>query len=1086
MSDSHTELARARNVQAAMLPNAPSVPGLEIATGYRACDHVGGDFYDFVVVDNWHLGFVMADVSGHGTAAALVMAAAKKTLQMCGRGCLSPRETLMAANEHLQREVPRGMFVSVLYGVLDIRDYSFTFARAGHNPLVVLRANGELDWLTPGGPVLGFLGAAEFSNQLEEASTTLALDDLVVLYTDGLTEAVNPARAMFGNERFKAAIRALSGVGAEDAGKEVLQEVDAFRGEAEQYDDEALVMIRPVLRDGEAAPLDSGSGTPETNLPPHATNLIGRDREVSELLGLLTGEGAGILTVTGTAGIGKTRVALGAAVLALGAFPAGVWHADLGEVHDSEGICKQVGAAMGVDLSSGEAGERISLAMQGRTRTRGGKLLIIFDNADQCRGAVTELVTQWRGVIRDLVVLVTGRTPLGVAGELTFPVRPLGVPARKQTNRIESVDERKLRELTKLPSVELFVARAKERDPRFELSTENVEAVGQLCQRLDGIPLAIELAAARAKVLSPRKMLERLNQRFALLRDQRTGTSGRQSTLRGAIEWSWELLDEHERDALTQLAVMRGGFFLELAEEVVELPDDAPLVMDVAESLHDKSLLDSTEVTKLHGERRFSMFESIRAFALEQLHAEGKGEEVTQRWRNKCIAYMLRWYHAPQSDNTESAARIHLELEALTEIAKGDDDNARWAALAAGPALHRLGSAVTGRSMLQRALESCPPGDLRQRLLIAFASVWVHQDPAEAERLLSQVEESSDQYADAQLALGQALQNRGEGKAMEELLLKLRDRDGLDDLQQARVSTSLGNAAVMQGRLNDALELYESVLPRAKKLDNRPLQSQITGNIGVIHNLRGEIDQALEHFNAASSLQDGNSISESYWLVNLGVVYHAKGELDKAERNLTRALALGEENGLREVVAAALGSLANVAQRRKDLPGALKFAERAYEVDVETNNQRGLAQRKSQIVLIKHEMGDDEGIEQGLREVIEIARRTSDRAVEGQHLGRLGLVQLERVLEKGERDLLAECEENLRAAIDKLGDFSAGHVIDYQAALAHCLFEKGEQEEARKYAELVVAQEGNKELKPDKLEATRKLLEKLDGDRTSD
>ena len=205
LSDSPTELARARNVQAAMLPNAPSVPGLEIAASYRACDHVGGDFYDFVVVDNWHLGFVMADVSGHGTAAALVMAAAKKTLQLCGRGCRSPREALLAANDHLQREIPRGMFVSVFYGVLDIRDYAFTFVRAGHNPLLIVRGS-EVHSHSPNGAVLGIMPAADLADLLKEESVQLGAGDRALLYTDGLTEAVNADRRMWGDARLKEAL----------------------------------------------------------------------------------------------------------------------------------------------------------------------------------------------------------------------------------------------------------------------------------------------------------------------------------------------------------------------------------------------------------------------------------------------------------------------------------------------------------------------------------------------------------------------------------------------------------------------------------------------------------------------------------------------------------------------------------------------------------------------------------------------------------------------------------------------------------------------------------------------------------------
>jgi predicted ATPase len=779
MAERQSELDRARSVQAAMLPNPPIVAGLEIAAAYRACDHVGGDFYDFVVVDAWHLGFVMADVSGHGTAAALVMAAAKKTLQLCGRGCLSPREALLAANHNLAREIPRGMFVSVFYGVLDIRDGGFRFARAGHNPLLIQRrGRPEPELYTPHGAVLGVMSSQALGDTMGEETVKLAEGDVAIVYTDGLTEAVNDQRKMWTDERLHKAIADNAGKTPDALVAGLMRDVEAFRETAVQRDDQAVVAFRPVANPAGSSPLRTEGGAPETNLPPHATNLIGREQEVSELLGVLIEPDTGVVTVTGTAGIGKTRVALGAASLALAAYPAGIWFAELGEVEDAEGVCKQAGAALGVDLSRGEAVQRVGLALQGRTRTRGGRLLLILDNADQCRKAAAELVNEWRSLSRDIVVLATSRTALGIRGERGFALRPLGVPARKKTERIQKVDDTQLRALARMPSVELFVARAKDRDPTFELTVENADAVGQLCVRLDGIPLAIELAAARAKVLSPQKMVERLNQRFALLRDQR-GTSSRQSTLRGAIEWSWELLDPAERESLAQLSMLRGGFFLEIAEEVVDLSHlpTAPLLMDLVEGLHDKSLLDSTEIARLSGERRFSMFDSIRAFALEQLNAMGRAAEVEARWRAALAGYARKWNAKSSAD--ESRLRLQLELDALTEIARGSDEHACWAGLVAGPMLQRLGSPRTARETLRRLAEIAPAGELQSRMQISYALVLVHTDPAGAEQVLSKVTPESPMYIEATLALGQTYQNRGNGRVMLELLGGLEKRADL-------------------------------------------------------------------------------------------------------------------------------------------------------------------------------------------------------------------------------------------------------------------------------------------------------------------
>ena len=1083
MSQGDTELTRARNVQSAMLPDAPSVPGLEIAASYRACDHVGGDFYDFVVVDQWRLGFVMADVSGHGTAAALVMAAAKKTLQMCGRGCLSPREALLAANDHLQREIPRGMFVSVFYGVLDVRDCGFTFVRAGHNPLLVVRG-AEVHAYSPNGAVLGIMTSTDLADVLKEETVELGEGDRALLYTDGLTEAVNAERGMWGDARLREALATETSPAAAVVDS-LLLKVDEFRAGEKQNDDEALVVIRPVERDGDPQPLKVEGGATETNLPPHSTSLIGRDEEVSQLLGQLTDSAGGVVTVSGTAGIGKTRVALGAASLALSAFPAGVWLAELGDVEDAEGVCKEVGRALGVDLSSGDAAERVGLALQGRTRTRDGRLLLIFDNADKCRSDVGDLVEQWRALSTGIVVLVTSRGSIGLKGETAFPLRPLLVPRHKKTGRIEQVDEAGLRTLSTLPSVALFVARAKERDARFELTRDNSDAVGQLCVRLDGIPLAIELAAARAKVLSPQKMLERLKQRFALLRDQRA--TNRQSTLRGAIEWSWELLDDAERETLAQLSVCRGGFFLELAEQVVDLDHlpDAPMVMDVIEGLHDKSLIDSVELPKLDGERRFSMFESIRLYAGEQLRERGGQDAAEARWREALTGYAREWH---ELKTMEARTRLQLELDALGEVARGTDEHATWAALIAGPILQRLGSPRAARELLGSVVANCEDADLRNRLHIAHAMALVHEDPAGAEEILSQVPEDSAQYIEAILAQGQTYQNRGQGNVMKEILHKLEKRDDLTPLQRGRISAGLGNATIMTGDVNAGLEYYLKTLKLAEELNDSVMEGQVTGNIGVVYNMKGDLEKALEYFNRALELMEGqdHQLAEAYWLVNIGGLHQVREEWDEAEARLTRALKLGQENGLREVSAAALGALATVMSKRGRFDEALEMVGEALDIDDATGNLRGRSAHLTQKMVILNDMGRMEEYEAGLHEIIELGKQIGDRVIVAERIGDLGVFQYERAKESGDKDLLEQAVTNMREGADTLDELGAGRATEGRIALAEGLIELDRIEEARDAIEQLLSHEPRGDKEREHHDKARKLLEQLDGDRTSD
>jgi predicted ATPase len=971
------------------------------------------------------------------------------------------------------------MFVSVFYGVLDIRDNTFTFARAGHNPLLI-RGAGGLQAHAPGGSVLGFMTSARLAATLEEASIKLAPGDLVVIYTDGLTEAMNGQRKMWGDHALREAVTGMPDGSAQAAIDVLLGRVDAFRQGEPQNDDEALMILRPLAHTGDVGPLQLEGGLPETNLPPHATSLIGREVEVAELLAHVSDPDAGVITVVGTAGIGKTRVALGAASLALGLFAGGVWHTDLGEIEESEGVCKKVGEALGVDLSSADAGGRVGLALQGRTRSRRGRLLLVLDNVDQCRNAVAELVDQWRALSADVKVLLTTRAGLGVSGERVFAVRPLGVPLRKKTERIEVLDEQGLRQIARMPSVELFVARARERDPRFELTRENADAVGQLCVRLDGIPLAIELAAARAKVLSPQKMVERLNQRFALLRDQR-GTSSRQSTLRGAIEWSWELLDEHERVALAQLSVLRGGFFLEQAEQIVQFPDDAPMVMDVVESLHDKSLLDSIELAKLGGERRFNMFESIRAFAIEQLHAQGHAEATEARWRRSLTQYARDWHG--RSGNDESRLRLQLELEALAEIGRGKDELAWHASLIAGPMLQRLGSPKTARDLLANAAANCTDDELKSRLHISHAMAVVHSDPNHAEAILSKVPEDSPLYVDAVLALGQTYQNRGRGAQMIELLNSIRSRKDLSPLQSARVTAGLGNASIMTGDVNAGLDYYSQTLKAAESLDDAVLQGQVTGNLGVVYNMKGDFERAFEHFNKALTLMQAqeHQIAESYWLVNIAGVHEVRGEWAEAEAKLNRALKLGRENGLQEVTAAALGSLAMLALKLKRPGEALELVQQALEIDVATGNLRGRASHLSQLAQVRKELGDVEGYEARLREVIELGREVGDRVITGEQSVLLAIVEHARAVANDDKALFEQAASRLQAAIADLDAVGASKALDGRVALADCLWRTGRQDEARRVLDEVLSFEPRNDADRDVLAEGRKLKGTFDG-----
>ncbi|MCL4731756.1 MAG: SpoIIE family protein phosphatase, partial [Planctomycetes bacterium] len=549
------ELARARSVQEFMLPAAPTVPGLEIATSYRACKGLGGDFYDFLVVDPWHLGIVIADVSGHGTAAALVMSAAKKTLQIVGRNCHSPRDVLLLANDAIRADLPRGMFVSAWYGILDIRDLSLVFARAGHPPCLLV-SDGAVrgQWPEGPGPVLGIMPSSQLGPRLAESRLQLRPGDAMLLHTDGLSEAFAPEGEMYGKTRLHQKLLRAPDVGAEQFITELRADVDRFRADEPPTDDEAMVLVRVLGRMGKPQPLGSGEDAeaPEflDDLPP----LLGRDRDIAELCDLIGGDAA-LVTITGPGGVGKTRAAQAVAARMKNHFPSGVWFVDLTSARETWAICRAVAGALGVQEGDSALNVRVGNALRGRAASRGGPALLVLDNCEQAAEPVGRLVNEWRARAPGTRFLLTSRVPVNTRGEHIYNLRPLRTPSRR-TGRI-TVNEAVLKALAEIPSVDLFVRRARERSPRFALTAQNAETVCRICEALDGLPLAIELAAARVGVMTPDKFLERLGERFEWLRGRED--TGHHATLEDLIGWSWDLLEPAERDLLAELSVFHGG-----------------------------------------------------------------------------------------------------------------------------------------------------------------------------------------------------------------------------------------------------------------------------------------------------------------------------------------------------------------------------------------------------------------------------------------------------------------------------------------------------------------------------------------------
>jgi predicted ATPase len=346
------------------------------------------------------------------------------------------------------------------------------------------------------------------------------------------------------------------------------------------------------------------------NLPMQPTPLVGRERETAEVANRVRSEETRLLTLTGPGGTGKTRLALQAAADLLEELEDGAFFVALATITDPELVASTIAVSLGVK----ESGDQL-LEEGLKAYLRDKNLLLVLDNFEQVlEGA--PLVGGLLGACPKLKILATSRIPLRLYGEQEYPVPPLALPDSRVLPPLEV--------LTQFEAVRLFVERARAVKPDFTVTNESAPSVAEICARLDGLPLAIELAAARVRLLPPQKMLQRLGNRMKLLKGGARDLPTRQQTLRGAIDWSHDLLEEDEKTLFRRMAVFAGGRTLEAMEEICD-PEEDLEVLEVVESLLEKCLIRQEEAD---GEPRFVMLETIHEYAREKLEASGEAEEI--------------------------------------------------------------------------------------------------------------------------------------------------------------------------------------------------------------------------------------------------------------------------------------------------------------------------------------------------------------------------------------------------------------------------------------------------------------------------
>jgi len=615
-----------------------------------------------------------------------------------------------------------------------------------------------------------------------------------------------------------------------------------------------------------AAPVAAPPAT--LNLPSPRTRLVGRDEERATGARLLRAGDVRLLTLTGPGGIGKTRLGLELVRELAEEFSSGAAFVSLGAIADPALLPATIAQAL--ELKDTRPSPEEVLAAE----LRHAELLLLLDNFEQVVAGAA-LVTRLLEAAPRLKIVVTSRAPLRVAGEHELPVPPLTTPA----------------------AVELFVERAQAANPSFPVA-ESGSDIEELCAHLDGLPLAVELAAARTRLLSPKALLERLGNRLDVLGRAGRDAPDRQQTLRTTIDWSYELLGEPDQRLFACLGVFAGGWSLEAAEAICA--DGETSVLEGLSALVDESLIVRSTLT----EGRFRMLEIVREYAVERLVASGEEEAMRARHAEYFLELSLladQELHGP--NQAEWLERLELELRNLRAAdAFWSDSGDGESRLRAAVALRRFwqvhGHLAEGLRMLEEALAQHPEADprLRSQALNAMGFLAAEQGEFEA------AEEAFERGLELASALG-------------------------DQMQVAATLSNLGNIAFFEGALGEARRLYQESLDAAVRYGDLRRQAVARENLAALELAAGHPEQAVPLLDeaVANARDSGDDHQVAACRRSLAVAQLELQRVDAAAEQVIESLELARRLGDQITVAQALETAAGIAAARSDAPRAARL-----------------------------------------------------------------------------------------------------------------------------------------------------------------